>query len=150
MKETTMAYNFSDWTKIFGDLKAPSIDVNQLIAHYRRNAETGSAVIQIATASTQEIARRQAEIIRSNAEQALKASKEIVGNSSPESAAAKQADFAKNWLEYNVNSAREIVELGTKSAQEVFDIVNKHISQQVKEFSEAASSAQTSSKRKAA
>lgn len=146
-----MAYNaFAEWTKVFGDLKTPTLDVNQLISHYRRNAETGSAVIQIATASTQEIARRQAEIIRSNAEQALKASKDLVGNSSPETAAAKQADFAKNWLEYNVNSARELVELGTKSAQEVFDIVNKHISEQVKEFSDAATSTHNATKKKAA
>lgn len=147
-----MAYNaFAEWTKVFGDFKTPALDVNQLISHYRRNAETGSAVIQIATASTQEIARRQAEIIRSNAEQALKASKDIVGStSSPETAASKQADYAKNWLEYNVNSARELVELGTKSAQEVFDIVNKHISEQVKEFSDAASTTHSSTKKKAA
>lgn len=146
-----MAYNaYTDWTKIFGDFKTPAVDVNHIISHYRRNAETGSAVIQIATASTQEIARRQAEILRANAEQALKASKEIVSNSSPETAAAKQADFAKNWLEYNVNCVREIVELGTKSTQEVFDVVNKHISDQVKEFSDAASSHGHTSKKKAA
>lgn len=145
-----MTYNtFTEWTKIFGDFKAPAVDVNQLISHYRRNAETTSNVIQIATASTQEIARRQAEILRSNAEQAIKATKEIASNATPENAAAKQADFAKNWLEYNVNSVRELVELGTKSAQEVFEVVNKHISEQVKEFSEA-SSAPTATKKKAA
>ncbi|HEU5046735.1 MAG TPA: TIGR01841 family phasin [Rickettsiales bacterium] len=146
-----MTYNnaFTEWTKVFGDFKAPAIDVNQIISQYRRNAETTSNVIQIATASTQEIARRQAEILRSNAEQAIKATKEIASNATPENAAAKQADFAKNWLEYNVNSVRELVELGTKSAQEVFEVVNKHISEQVKEFSEAAS-APSAAKKKAA
>jgi len=147
-----MAYNaFADWTKIFGDFKAPHvIDFNQIVSHYRRNAETGSAVIQIATASTQEIARRHAEMLRSNAEHALKASKEIVSHSTPESAASKQADFAKHWLEYNVNSVRELVELSTRSAQEVFEVVNKHISEQVKEFSDAATSAPHANKKKAA
>ncbi|MEI7669205.1 MAG: TIGR01841 family phasin [Pseudomonadota bacterium] len=146
-----MAYNaFSEWTKIFGDMKAPSLDINNIVAHYRRNAETGSAVIQIATTSTQEIARRQAEILRSNAEHALKASKEIVGSGNPETAATKQADFAKNWFEFNVNSARELVELSTKSAQEVFDIVNKHVSEQVKELSEVAGTHHNTSKKKAA
>ena len=146
-----MTYNnaFSEWTKIFGDFKAPSLDVNQLVSQYRRNAETTSNVIQIATASTQEIARRQAEILRSNAEHAIKATKEIASNATPESAAAKQADFAKNWLEYNVNSVRELVELGTKSAQEVFEVVNKHISEQVKEFSDAASAPNVTKKKAA-
>ena len=146
-----MAYNaFAEWTKMFGDFKTPTMDMNHLIAQYRRNAETSSAVIQIATASTQEIARRQAEILRSNAEHALKASKDMVSNVTPDHTASKQADFAKNWIEYNVNSMRELVELGTKSAQEVFEVVNKHISEQVKEFSDVASSTVQAVKKKAA
>lgn len=152
LKENTMTYNaFAEWTKVFGDFKTPALDVNQIVAQYRRNTEAGSTVIQIATAATQKIARRQAEALRSNAEQALKASKDLVSNASPETAAAKHADYAKNWLEYNVNSAREIIEYGAECAQEVFEVVNKHISEQVKEFSDAASSAaHHSSKKKAA
>lgn len=146
-----MTYNaFAEWTKVFGDFKTPAIDVNQIVSQYRRNTEAGSAVIQLATAATQKIARRQAEALRSNAEHALKASKELVSNSSPETAASKHADFAKNWLEYNVNSTREIIEYGAEYAQEVFEVVNKHISEQVKEFSDAASSAHHVSKKKAA
>lgn len=142
---------FAEWTKLFGEFKAPAVDMSQLIAHYRRNAETGSAVLQIATESAQAFARRQAEILRSNAEQALKASKELMNNATPESAASKQADFAKSWLDYNVNSARELMEMSTKSAQEAFDVVNKRVAEQMKEFSEAASSAASAaSKKKAA
>ncbi len=146
-----MAANpFADWSKLFGDFKTPAVDVNQIISLYRRNAETGSAVIQILTESTQAIARRQAEILRSNAEQALKASKDILNHATPESAASKQADFAKTWLEYNVNSLREIAEMSTKSTQEAFDVINKRIAEQVKEFSNVAAPAHHSSKKKAA
>jgi len=145
-----MASNpFSDWTKIFGDFKTPTVDVNQVIANYRRNAETSSAVIQILTESAQAVARRQAEILRSNAEQALKALKDISNHSTPETAASKQADFAKSWLEFNVNSLREIAEMGTKSTQEAFDVINKRVAEQVKEFSEVAGTT-THSKKKAA
>ncbi len=147
-----MTYNaFADWTKIFGDFKAPNVlDFNQFVSHCRRNAEASAAVAQITGSSLREIADRQLALIRSNAEHSLKASKEFVSQSSPESAASRQADFAKNWLEYNVNGVREIVELGTRSAQEVFEVVNKHISEQVKEFSDAATSAQHHNKKKAA
>lgn len=142
---------FADWTKMFGEFKSPAMDMNQIISQYRRAAETGSTVIQICSESAQAMARRNAEIMRSNAEQALKASKELMSNSSPEAAASKQADFAKTWLEYNVNSVRELMEMGTKSAQEAFDVVNKRVAEQMKEFSEAASSAAgSSSKKKAA
>lgn len=142
---------FSEWSKTFSEFKAPSMDVNHMITQCRRNAETGSTVIQIAAESAQAIARRQAEIMRSNAEQALKASKDIMSNASPENAAARQADFAKSWLDYNVNSAREIVEMCTKSAQEAFDVINKRVTESMKECSEAAgSSTHHSSKKKAA
>ncbi len=141
---------FAEWTKMFGEFKNPAVDANQLISHFRRNAETGSTVIQIATESAQAIARRQAEIMRSNAEHALKASKEMMNNATPESAASKQADFAKTWLDYNVNSVRELMEMSTKSAQEAFDVVNKRVAEQMKEISEVASSAATSSSKKKA
>lgn len=131
---------FLDWTKSFSEFKAPNFDMTQVMSQYRRNAETGSTVIQLATESAQAIARRQAEILRSNAEQALKASKEMFNNNSPEAAAAKQADFAKSWLDYNVNSMRELMEMGTKSAQETFDIINKRMAEQVKEFTDVATS----------
>lgn len=146
-----MAYNaFAEWTKLFGDFKTPSLDNNQLVAQMRRNAEAAAAVAQIVTKGMQEAARHHAATLRSNAEHALRASKELVSNSTQESAAAKHADFTKNWIEYNVNSARELVELGTRSAQEVFEVVNKHISEQVKEFSEVAASNVNNAKKKAA
>ena len=146
-----MAANpFADWTKMFGEFKTPAVDMSQLISYYRRNAETGSAVLQVLTESTQAIARRQAEILRSNAEQALKASKELMSHSTPESAASKQADFAKGWLDYNVNSMREIAEMSTKSMQEASDIINKRVAEQMKECSEVAGSASHSHKKKAA
>jgi len=139
---------FSDWTKIFGDIKAP-YDINHLIAQYRRNAETSSTVLQIATESAQANARRLAEIARSNAELALKASKEAFNHSTPESAAAKHADFTKNWLEFNVNSVRELAETATKSTQEIFDVLSKRVAEQVKEFSDVAGSAHTTKKKAA-
>lgn len=141
---------FADMTKMFGDFKNPAIDMNQIIGQFRRNAETGSTVMQIATENAQALARRQAEIMRSNAEHALKASKELMSNASPETAASKQADFAKTWLDYNVNSVRELMEMSTKSAQEAFDVVSKRVAEQMKELSDAASSTTTSTKKKAA
>lgn len=138
----------TDWSKLFGDFKAPSVDVNQIIGQFRRNAETGSTIIQIFTESAQANARHLAEIARSNAEHALKASKKLANQSSPESAAAEHADFVKTWLDFNVNSLRELAETSTKSTQEAFDVISKRVAEQVKEFSDTASAPH--SKKKAA
>jgi phasin family protein len=141
--------NFSDWTKIFGEFKTPTVDVNQYISLLRRNAETGSTVMQIFTESAQANARHIAEIARSNAEHALKASKKLASHSSPESAAAEQADFFKTWLDFNVNSLRELAETSTKSTQEAFDVISKRVAEQVKEFSDVAGHAAPSKKKAA-
>ncbi len=147
-KSEHRSLSMADWKKNFGNFKAPTLDVNQLISHYRRSAETRSAVIQILTESARVVARRQAECLRSNAEHALKASKEALNHSPSKSPASRQADFAKDWLDFNVKSLREIAEISTKSMREAFDIINKRIAEQSKEFVHAASS--HSSEKKAA
>jgi|GEM_PF-747507 len=146
-----MAYNnFSDWTKIFGEIKSPAFDVSSIANTTRRNAEAASSLLQLVISNSQENARRLADIARSNAEHALKATKKIVASANNEARTSEQAEFAKNWFEFNLNSARELVELGSKSAQEAFDIVNKHVSEQVKDISEVANQAAHSAKKKAA
>ena len=140
----------ADWTKNFKNFKAPAVDVEQLISHYRRSAETSSAVMQILTESARAVARRQGEYMRSNTEHAFKASKEVLNHSESKSPASRQADFAKSWLDFNVKTLREITEISTKSIREAFDVIHKHTAEQAKEFIDVASSATHSSEKKAA
>jgi phasin family protein len=144
--------NFPDFTKFFSfsEFKNPAVDFNQIVAQARRNAETFSTVAQIATEGLQTIGRRQLEILRSNGEHALKASKELSSATAPQQNASKQAEFAKTWIDYNVNALREIAELSTKSVQEAFDVVNKRVAEQYREFSDAASNTAQNLKKKAA
>jgi phasin family protein len=140
----------ADWKKNFVNFKTPVVDVEQLIAHYRRSAETSSAVIQILTESTRIIARRQTEYLCSNIEHALKASKEVLNHSTSKSPASRQADFARSWLDLNVKNLKEITEISTKSMREAFDVINKRVAEQSKEFVDIASSTSHSSEKKAA
>jgi len=141
--------NFSDWTKIFGQFNTPTVDMNQMIAQFRRDAEALTGAVQILNESTQKNLRDFANLARSNAEHVLKASKEIMNHSSPENAASKQADFAKSYIEYNVNGVREIFETSSKATQEAFDVLTKRAAEKVKDFSDVAGHT-THSKKKAA
>jgi len=140
----------ADWKKNFRNFKTPAVDVGQLISYYRRSAETSLTVIQILTESAQVIARRQAEYVCSNAEHALKTSKEVLNHSTSKSPASSQAEFAKTYLDFNVKSLREIAEISAKSVREAFDVINKGIAEHSKEFVHAASSVSPSSEKKAA
>jgi len=116
--------NPSDFFKAWTDFKVPAFDVSSFSAAQRRNMEVLSAANQVITESVQTISRRQAEVMRANVENVLKASKEIWTNKSPELNTAKQA--------------REVSELASKSSMEAFDLISKRAAESFSEISKKA------------
>lgn len=153
-----MAYQnpFADMMKTFSEYKAPSfssmpsVDVNQLMASGRKNAEACSAAGQAVAESAQAIARRQAELARAQVEKLLKTTKDMLVNGSPEINTTKQVELAKTMFESSLNNLREVSELVTKSGFEVFDVLNRRASQSIEEITGAATATTASTKRKTA
>ena len=149
-----MAYQnpFADMMKTFSEYKAPSfssmpsVDVNQLMASGRKNAEACSAAGQAVAESAQAIARRQAELARAQVEKLLKTTKDMLVNGSPEINTTKQVELAKTMFESSLNNLREVSELVTKSGFEVFDVLNRRASQSIEEITGAATSTTTKKK----
>lgn len=152
-----MAYQnpFADMMKTFSEFKAPTlgalptVDVNQMMASSRRNAEACTAAGQAMSESVQAIARRQAELARAQVEKLLKTTKDMLVNGSPEINTTKQVELTKTMFESSLNNVREVCELVSKSNLEVFDKLNRRASESIEELTGAATST-TSSKRKAA
>ncbi len=153
-----MAYQnpFADMMKTFSEYKAPSfssmpsVDVNQLMASGRKNAEACSAAGQAVAESAQAIARRQAELARAQVEKLLKTTKDMLVNGSPEINTTKQVELAKTMFESSLNNLREVSELVTKSGFEVFDVLNRRASQSIEEITGATTATTASTKRKTA
>ncbi|MDX2096055.1 MAG: TIGR01841 family phasin [Alphaproteobacteria bacterium] len=153
-----MAYQnpFAEMMKTFSDFKAPTlgslptVDVNQLMASGRRNAETCSAVGQTLAESVQTITRRQADLARAQVEKLLKTTKDMLVNGSPEINTTKQVELAKTMFESSLNNLREVSELVAKSGFEMFDKVNRRASESIEELTGAATATTPSAKRKAA
>lgn len=135
---------YADIFKIWSDFKppfaAPSFDFNSIFTIQRRNIEALTAANQVMAEGIQAVTRRQAEIARSNVEQAIKATREIIATGSPEGGAAKQADFAKGQFEKTLTNLREVSEMVTKSGFEAFDLLNKRIAETFEEISDVVSS----------
>lgn len=138
-----MTYN-----NAFADLFKNNFDFNQLLSTQRRNIEALSEVNQTIVESAQAISRRQAEVIRENVENALKASKDLMTGGSPETSLTKQGELAKEFFENALANLREITETATKSGFEAFDVLNKRAAETIEEFSKASGS--SSAKKKAA
>jgi len=139
-----MSYN----TNAFADLFKNTLDFNQLFSTQRRNIEALSAANQVVVEGAQAISRRQAEVIRSNVEDVLKASKDLLTSGTPETNLTKQADFAKTIFESTLSNLREITEMVTKSGFEAFDVLNKRAAETLEEISTKGSA--PASKKKSA
>lgn len=113
-------------------------DFNQLFSTQRRNIEALSTVNQVVVEGAQAISRRQAEVVRSNVENVLKASKDMLTGSSPETSIAKQAELAKAIFENTLSNLREMTEMVTKSGFEAFDVLNKRAAESIEEISKAS------------
>jgi len=138
-----------NFTNPFADMFKNTFDFSQLASNGRKNVEATSAACQVVIEGAQAISRRQAEVIRDNVENVLKASKDLLTSGTPETNLTKQADFAKTIFETTLSNLREITEMATKSSFEAFDVLNQRAAETMAEVGAATSKA-TASKKKAA
>jgi phasin family protein len=140
-----MATNFA-----FNDFFKNNFDFNQLVTAQRRNIEALSAANQVVVEGAQAISRRQAEVIRSNVEDVLKASKDLLTSGTPETNLTKQADFAKSIFESALANLREVTEMVTKSGFEAFDLLNKQAAENLEAISKVSATQHAAPKKKSA
>jgi phasin family protein len=128
---------FADFFKAWGDAgKLSNFDWDKAIGEGRRNAQAFAEAAKSASEGAQAIARRQAEIVQRNAEEASKFLKEAVSSAkSPEASIAKQAEYTKTFIEAGIANTRELFELASKSNSETIDVFNKRISEALGEWS---------------
>ncbi|MBY6265919.1 phasin family protein [Azospirillum sp. 412522] len=126
-----------DPSKLMGDLKVPGVDVESIIASQRRNIEAVTAANQLAFEGFQAIVRRQAEVLRTVAEDVNRAVGELSAAGTPEEKAAKQADLVKAAFEKSLSNIRELSEMIAKSNTEAAEILTKRVSDSLDEVKAA-------------
>lgn len=135
---------YADYAKLWSEFKpaaVPGFDQTQFMTYFRRNAEALSAAGTVVTDGAQLVSRRQAELLRTNIEQMLKAAKDMMVSGSPEINTTKQAELAKSLFETSLSNLREVSELVAKSGFEAFDVINKRAAESLEEISKLAKSA---------
>lgn len=129
---------YNEMLKVFGDFKTPAFDFNSLFEVQRRNIEAFTAANQVVAEGAQAIARRQAEVLRTNVDQVLNASKDMVSGGTPDVNVEKQATLSKNLFEKQLSNAREVSEMISKSSFEAFDLLNKRAAESFDELGAVA------------
>ena len=140
-----MAQNpFQDAFKVFTDFKAPTADFNQFFSFGRRNVEALTAANQAVAEGAQAVARRQAEILKNNTEEAIQLFRDVYSSKNPEASASKQAEFAKQAFESALSNLREMFEMVSKSNVEAAEVITKRVSEIMNESNKAQSNAKKS------
>ncbi len=129
----------ADFGKVLGDMRAPTVDLETVVAMQRKNMEALTQANQLALEGAQAVMRHQMEMARRSMEEF---STLFAGffqpNGSMEERLAKQADMSKTALEKGLSNAREITDLMTKANSEAFNVITRRVTETLEELRDYA------------
>ena len=118
-----------DFTKIAGDFKMPTVNVETLVETGRKNFAAFSSAGTTTVESMKTIAQRQGDMIRSAMEDFSKHGSEVLAAATVEEKAAKQIDFVKKSYDMALPNTQELAELVSKSQAEVLSALNARVAE---------------------
>jgi phasin family protein len=116
-----------DFSKIAGEFKIPSFDMESMVETGRKNFTAMTAIGSVAAESFKAIAQRQGDMLRAAMEDLSKHGSEVLAAATIEEKAAKQIDFAKKTYEAAVANTKELADLYTKSQAEALSAISDRI-----------------------
>jgi len=122
-----------EFNKMVSQYKLPGVDTDALVASQRRNVEALTSANRAAFEGVQAIAKRQAEILQETMNEVATAFDAVSKSGSPQAAAAKQAELAKEAFEKALANMRELAEMVAKSNEEATQAINGRISETLDE-----------------
>lgn len=126
-----------DFSKMFGDMRLPGVDVETLVNSQRKNIDALTAANRLAVEGVQAVIKRQMEIVRQTAEELQSATKAVTSANAPQEKATKQTELAKEAFERTLANMRELAEMMAKANNDAFELLNKRFSQQMDELRDA-------------
>jgi phasin family protein len=123
-----------EFTKLAGNYKMPTFDVEAVMASQRKNIEALTAANKAAAEGMQKVSSRQAQILQETLDEATKTFADFGKNSNPSDAATKQAELFKVAFEKALGNMSELADMVTKSSTEATTLVNERITESLEEI----------------
>ncbi len=123
-----------EFTKMAGNYKMPSFDVEAVMASQRKNIEVLTAANKAAAEGMQKVSARQAQILQETLDEATKAFADFGKTNTPTDTAAKQAELFKAAFEKALANMSELADMVAKSSSEATTLVNDRISESLDEI----------------
>ena len=128
MAKKPESQNFVDMFANLGkDLKLPSVDVEQVIEHHRKNLEALQKSASTASSGAATVMARQREMLEETLREITDMAQNYRAPGNPQELMAKQSDFARRSLETAMKNTSEMAELVRKSSEETVDVLRQRI-----------------------
>jgi phasin family protein len=118
-----------DFTKIAGEFKLPSINVETVVETTRKNFAALTSANTTAVESMKAIAQRQGDMVRAAMEDLSKHGSEVLAAATIEEKAVKQIDFAKKSYETAIANTKELADLYSKGHAEAFAAISNRVAE---------------------
>src|SRR5487761_709264 len=129
----------ADFGKVIGDMRAPTVDLETVVAMQRKNMEALTQANQLAIEGVQAGLRHQLEMTRRSMEEfSTLFTSFFQSNGSMEERLAKQADISKAALEKGLSNAHEVADLMTKANSEAFNVLTRRVTETLEELRDYA------------
>jgi|GEM_PF-999233 len=119
----------------------PALDLSSMGNIAKRNAESMTAVNQLAAESLQSIIKRSAEVFQNNASEMMNIIKENSGAKDLEQVRSRQQEFMKSSITSSIDNAKEIMDMTAKSAMEIFEVIGQSMAENVNKAFDKANEA---------
>lgn len=107
------------------------VDFNAYSETLKRNAEALSAANQRAAESLQSIMKRGADSVQKNTNEMFNSIKDAVSAGDIEQISQSSQKYMKASLESNINNAKEVLDVASKSSMEILDVVGKNMAENI-------------------
>lgn len=131
--------NFADNIKMFMNpeyitglmKKMPSPDFTQAAESAKRHGKNVESTVKIASDNFQTLMRKYGEVAQSQMNASLQLLQNVTSSNNPEEAAAHQQEFIKNSVDQAINNTKEILDISSKSAMDMFNNVSQKVTEDI-------------------
>jgi phasin family protein len=127
--------SFMDMFARFGkELNLPSIDIERVIEHHRKNLEALQKSASATAAGASSLMARQREMLQDSLREITEMAQNYRAPGRPQEMVAKQTDFARKSFETALKNAGEVAEMVNKSGSESIEILRRRIKDAMEEI----------------
>jgi len=120
---------FTDFENMFKQLQIPGLDMDAMMAAYRKNVEAVTAATRAASEGAQALIQRQTEIVKDALEQMRLATSELSSVKDAKELTEKQAELAKQAFEKAFANVKELADVMTKSNTDSLEIIQSRMNE---------------------